>query len=136
MVIKYKSLRLVSIIGRSPVVSLIPRSVVPSVVIPDPIMLVPVLGPPWAVWYTTLTLFTAFLFIAALPVVELAASSTHWAFTLRSIITGWERLVMRSFSLSCGAFHLILGACVEPIPGLRSISTDRCCPIAGWRRAI
>merc|ERR1719430_3064424 len=100
MVIKYKSLRLVSIIGRSPVVSLIPRSVVPSVVIPDSIMLVPVLGPPWAVWYTTLTLFTAFLFIAAHLVAELAAISTHWAFTLRSISTGSERLVMISLLLS------------------------------------
>merc|ERR1719402_1510047 len=92
-VIKYQCLRLVSIIGRSPVVSLIPRSVVPSVVDPDSIMLVPVLGEPWAVWYTTLTLVMAFLPIGAPPVVELAALSTPWAFTLRSITTDLERLV-------------------------------------------
>merc|ERR1719402_948437 len=135
-VIKYKSLRLVSIIGRSPVVSLIPRSVVPSVVDPDSVMLVPVLGPPWAVWFTTPTWFTAGLAIGTLLVVELAVLSRSWAAALRIISTDREWLVMRSYSLSCGAFHLILGACVEPIPGFRSISTDRCCPIAGWGRAV
>merc|ERR1719430_2472131 len=113
-----QSLRLVSSKVRSPVVSLIPRSVVASVVNPDSIMLVPVLGGPWAVWYTLPTLSTAALSIAAHLVAELAVLSTPWTATLRSISTGRERLVLRSKSLSCGAFHLILGARVEPHPGL------------------
>merc|ERR1719435_848136 len=72
-------------------------------------MLVPVLGPPWAVWYTTPTWFTAGLAIGALLVVELAVLSRSWAAALRIISTNREWLVMRSYSLSCGAFHLILG---------------------------
>merc|ERR1719435_278845 len=117
-VLSPQSLRLVSSKVRSPVVSLIPRSVVPSVVIPDSIMLVPVLGGPWAVWYTTLTLFTAALPIVTHLVAELAAISTLWAFTLRSISTGRERLVMFSLSLSFGTLHVVLGARVEPHHGL------------------
>merc|ERR1712168_962218 len=112
------SLSLISSNSRSPVLSLIPRSVVPSVVGLDSIMLVPVLGGPWAVWYTLPTLSTAALPIAAHLVAELTILSFPWAFALRSISTGRERLVVRSKSLSCGAFHLVLGAQVEHYLGL------------------
>ena len=71
----------------------IPRSVVPSVVNLDSIMLVPVLGGPWAVWYTLPTLSTAALPIVAHLVAELAVLTTCWTVTLRSITTGWERLI-------------------------------------------
>merc|ERR1712212_664878 len=86
-----QSLRLVSSKVRSPVVSLIPRSVVASVVNPDSIMLV--LGGPWAVWYTLPTLSTAALPIVAHLVAELAVFTTCWTVTLRSITAGRERLV-------------------------------------------
>merc|ERR1712168_360586 len=87
------SLRFVSSKSRSPVLSLIPRSVVPSVVGLDSIMLVPVLGGPRAVWNTLPTLSTAALPIATHLVAELAVLSTPWTATLRPIGTGRERLV-------------------------------------------